>query len=295
MEIIEINEKDWTEKPGLSSTGKRVKAWYERNSDGKIFLHKEPKNYTEINFITFEIWTEIIANHIGVNLGLEIPKIYPAKDQNNYGVLIEYFLNSDEELREAKDFLQTFEVKPSHNIALIEKFLKNLDKRLHLWNCFKKMLIYDCLIGNNDRHDENWGLCFNFKEKKVRFAPIYDNASCLTRELTEKDVENILNNQQKFEKYIFGKKARPPNLFWDENDTKKYNHFELMVNLIKKELETKQIIEKFLQIDYINSANFIMEKIRCLNLPEEYKLSDNRVKAISKILESRKAKLQELL
>lgn len=293
MEIIEINENAWTERQGLSSTGKRVKAWYERNSDDKIFLYKTPKIYKETKQVTFELSTEIIAYHIGKNLRLDIPAIYPAKEKDTYGVLIESFLSPNEELREAKDILQKFEIKPSHNISLIELLLKKIDNSLYIWNQYKQMLIFDCLIGNNDRHDENWGLCVDFNNKKVRFAPIYDNASCLAKELTEERVVNILNDEKAFLKYI--NNSKPPNLFWNEMDAKRYRHFELIKKLIDKEPETKQIIEEFLQINYILVVDDIIKKIQNLELPEEHKLSDNRVKAIFKILESRRAKLQELL
>ncbi len=296
MEIIEINEAEWTEIEGLSSTGKRVKAWYVRNSDNKSFLYKLPKRYENFNFITFEMWTEIIAYQVGISLGLELPAIYPAKNQDEYGVLVENFLKPNEALIEAKDFLNYPREKPSHNIKFIEFVLKNVFSDKMLWHKFKQMLVYDCLIGNNDRHDENWGICYqSVEETPLRFASIYDNASCLTRELTEQGVNDMLNDDRKFNKYITGKYSRPPNLYWDDNDPKKYTHFQLMEKLIDKEPDTKQIIQDFLQVDYISPVNDIIKEIRNLDLPQEYQLSDNRVQAIIKILEARKAKMQELL
>ncbi len=302
MEIVEINELDWTEHQGLSSTGKRVKSWYARNSDGKIFLYKIPKRNEKTGFLTYEMWTEIIAYHIGKKLGLEIPAIYPARDQDSYGVLVENFREKEVVFYEAKDWLEPSGIMPSHNIALIEELFKRLGNKLYFWNEYKKLLIYDCLIGNNDRHDENWGLCFDFEgldhipPQKGRFAPIYDNASCLVRELNEEEIKDrIINNEQKFNKYISGKKSRPPNLYWNENDPKHYTHYELMQKLIEKEPDTKQIIEEFLQIDYISPVRDIIEKIQKLDVPDELKIRDSRAKAIIKILEARKTKMWELL
>ena len=114
MQIIEINTNEWVEQEGLSSTGKRVKAWYVRNSDNKSFLFKLPKKYS--NYITSEIWTEIIAYEVGISLSLEIPKIYPAKSENEYGVIIENFKEADESFAEAKDFLSPSGQNPAHNI-----------------------------------------------------------------------------------------------------------------------------------------------------------------------------------
>lgn len=290
MQIIEINKHDWTEQEGLSSTGKRVKAWYARNSDNKVFLFKIPKRY-ESGFLTYEIWTEIIAYYVGIELGLDIPAISPARCGDDYGVLVENFLEEYHEvLFEAKVFLSQYDVELMHNIDLIKDYLLFLT--VDFWNEFKIMLIFDCLIGNNDRHDENWGVCVDDNEE-LRFAPYYDNASCLMKELNEQGIKEHLNNEQKFNKYI--KLSKPPNLYWDGNDPKHYTHYQFMQKLIEKEPETKQIIEEFLQIDYISPVKDIIKEIQALDVPPELKISDNRAKAIIKILEARKEKMRELL
>jgi len=55
------------------------------------------------------------------------------------------------------------------------------------------------------------------------------------------------------------------------------------------------LIENMLKIDHITPVSGIIKNIQGLNVPEEYKLSDNRAEAILKILMRRKEKLQELL
>ena len=42
-------------------------------------------------------------------------------------------------------------------------------------------LIFDCLIGNTDRHHENWGIILNNADGQVdlHLAPSFDHASCL--------------------------------------------------------------------------------------------------------------------
>jgi len=47
-------------------------------------------------------------------------------------------------------------------------------------------LMLDCLIGNQDRHDENWGLIVHAgKAMRVALAPTYDHASSLGRNETD--------------------------------------------------------------------------------------------------------------
>ena len=291
VEILEITEGEWTEIEGLSSKGKRVKAWYQRVIDGKKFLYKLPKvyEYESQDYITCEIWTEIIAYHLGKALGLDVPEAQVAKIDYGYGVLVENFLQTDEILIEARDFLSY----NSHNVCSIKGFFDSDPT----WKSYKTMLVFDCLIGNNDRHDENWGICclFNHSESNIRhrFAPFYDNASCLTRELNDQKIEVKLNTEQKLLKYI--KNGKPPNLYWNNEDNTRYNHFELLEKLIQDEANTTEIIEDFLKVDYIDAVNEIMKEIRQLEVPQAYIFSEHRSQIILKILELRKQRMKKLL
>lgn len=40
IELININPNEWTQIQGFSSKGRRVKSWYERISDGEVYLYK---------------------------------------------------------------------------------------------------------------------------------------------------------------------------------------------------------------------------------------------------------------
>ena len=44
---------------------------------------------------------------------------------------------------------------------------------------FRDMFVADALIGNPDRHLDNWGLLYNIKTNSYIFSPIYDCESCL--------------------------------------------------------------------------------------------------------------------
>jgi hypothetical protein len=293
VEIIEITEGEWTEIEGLSSKGKRVKAWYQRVSDEKKFLYKLPKVFESQGYITSEIWTEIIAYHLGKALGLTIPEAQIARTDCDYGVLVENFLQTDEILIEAKDFLKFRSKKYSHNVCSIKEFFDSDPA----WESYKTMLVFDCLIGNNDRHDENWGICylFNNSESNVqhRFSPFYDNASCLIRELSDQEIESKWNTDEKILKYV--ENGKPPNLYWNNEDKTRYNHFELLEKLIQDEATTTEIIEDFLKIDYIDAVNEIMKEIRQLEVPQAYIFSEHRSQIILKILELRKQRMKQLL
>ncbi len=298
IKIEKIDVNNWTEINGYSSRGRRVKCWLEKISDGSIYIYKEPKELqTPIYFVTQEIWTEYIAYKIGTFLGLNIPEAIPAeyniKNIHTYGILIKSFITKEDSLIEAQDFFANTDF--SHNLKDIKKILTLGGFKDCAWVNYKKMLIFDCLIGNNDRHDENWGFCFNNKSKSVILSPIYDNASCLASGYNEDKVTELLNNKNKLDKYICGPKSRPPNLYLSKDDLKKYNHYEIISHLLKNEDDMKCLIEKMLEKNYLDFVDDIIKKIQQMDLPEKYKISNNRREVILKILQSRREKLKELI
>lgn len=296
--IEEIWENDWTKIEGYSSTGKRVKCWLEKISTNQTFIYKEPKEFNVGKpnyYISLEIWTEYIAYKIGNYLGLNVPKAIPAKYMleypYKYGILIENFLTKSVELFEAKQL----SYRIHHTLEDIKHFT---EVDLNSWDDFKKMLVFDCLIGNNDRHDENWGFCLDKMNNSAYLSPIYDNASCLTRELNEQGVQDMLKDNNKFNKYIVGKNSRPPNLYINREymlSKQKSTHYEIMKYLIDTEENMVRIIKNILDNNYIDYINDIIIGIRELDVPKEYRISEERHELIIRILEARYQKLKELL
>ncbi len=96
---------------------------------------------------------------------------------------------------------------------------------------FIKLLVFDALIGNNDRHFYNWGIVKNIqgKEKPV-FSPIYDTARGLFWNDHEDKLKTIYNDKNRLAAFI--KKysnSSSPKIGWD--GYKRLNHFELVENL----------------------------------------------------------------
>ena len=56
---------------------------------------------------------------------------------------------------------------------------------------FWDMFVIDSLIGNTDRHNENWGFLINKNTGKVEFSPIYDCGSCLNPMIEDKEIKEI--------------------------------------------------------------------------------------------------------
>ena len=91
---------------------------------------------------------------------------------------------------------------------------------------FWDMFIADCLVGNFDRHNGNWGVLINENLKKVEIAPIYDCASCLYPQLTDEGIAEIINDEKEIEARVF---VFPTSAL--KIDNKKINYFEYISSL----------------------------------------------------------------
>jgi len=92
---------------------------------------------------------------------------------------------------------------------------------IQLKTFFWDMFIADALLGNFDRHNGNWGILVDEKNKKAEIAPIYDCGSCLYPQVLVEDMKHILNDLSESDKRIFVY----PNSMIKTNDMK-INYFD---------------------------------------------------------------------
>lgn len=72
-----------------------------------------------------------------------------------------------------------------------------------LFRCFMRMLFFDALVGNNDRHIYNWGVIRDvYGVKLARFSPIYDSARGLLWNDHEEKIRNILGDNKRRDAFI---------------------------------------------------------------------------------------------
>lgn len=87
------------------------------------------------------------------------------------------------------------DAKPSLSIESVLKIIDEneliLDKET-VRQCFWDMFVVDALIGNGDRHLDNFGLLS--EGDTVRFAPIYDCGSSLGALLSDEDMKRLQDN-----------------------------------------------------------------------------------------------------
>lgn len=96
-----------------------------------------------------------------------------------------------------------------------------------------KMIIFDCLIGNSDRHHSNWAEINTVEQKDKYFicqwfiSPLYDNGSSLCSYVNEEDIDLILKDNMRFEALINTKSKST--IGW--NDERPIKHFDLLVKI----------------------------------------------------------------
>ena len=158
--------------------------------------------------------------------------------------------------------------------------------------------MFDALIGNTDRHQDNWGVVITHSHKNknspgiitgVRLSPAFDNGTSMGYELPEADFI-ICNDDKRLEKYA----ARGTHqLRWKLTDPKKANHSDLLLKLINSYPDTHEIMLECLR--KVNSVVF--EKIldQLVRIEVGVKLTEARAIFMLKLISYRHQRLLKIL
>jgi len=173
-------------------------------------------------------------------------------------ILVEYFEDKEfvDELNEKKNrrFFLTFEV--------IERAIKYVypEYAHEILNELVKMLTFDAIVGNKDRHFYNWGVIGDVlsTDTKVEFSPIYDSARALLWNKTEESLLSMYrqyrNGSPELDHYI--NKSKPT--FSYENNPKA-NHFDLLKFITSYNPMYKSVAIPLLTED---KENYVLEKLK---------------------------------
>ena len=304
-----IDVSGW-DKLREQTKGSREKQWvynYSENdpSSIEIYLFKEShKRYPS------EFWAEIIASRIGELIGVPTPETYCARLEDKYAALVKCFLRvgwdhknecykTVDNLFEGGDFMMrsdpTFERKRGerHNIFDVERIFKELDKEcLWLFSHFLRILIFDTIIGNTDRHQDNWGFV-NGKERSFGLAPAYDNSTSLGSELVEEKLDGFLeNNAIRLRMYI---DKGCPHMRWSEDglNLERLDHFQFLEKLCKDKPYVISFINEMATFSDGQVENILSDLCQINITNPKYCLSETRRKLIKRIICTRRDILQE--
>jgi len=104
--------------------------------------------------------------------------------------------------------------RDGYNIQLISAVLSHYSETLI--NDFLEIVVFDILIGNTDRHSQNWGIT-KLANGENKLAPAYDNSSSLGREFNSNLPKVIarLKDNNLFKQYCHSSKGTY-NIGWKE-------------------------------------------------------------------------------
>lgn len=176
--------------------------------ENKIYLLKFPDPIRDkgntLSYMNNQ-FSEYIGCHIMESLGISVQRtimgIYDENFKKKIVVACEDFTDSDNELVEFTKLANSVtkidnkfkcDIEDIYSVIDNTKIIKNKEEII---KSFWDMFVADALIGNPDRHLDNWGLLYNIKTNSYIFSPIYDCGSCLHALFSNEKKEKILANK----------------------------------------------------------------------------------------------------
>jgi hypothetical protein len=183
--------------------GSKEKFWCKRRGTDERYLLKYPRPTTG------EDWAEKIAAELAGRDGLGLPhaRVELATFGERAAVLVQDFLQEGERLIHGNELLlerdpdypREMRRVPQHTLTNVFDALESraveipegldlLDGVRTAVDLYIGYLVLDILIGNTDRHHENWGIVAKRRADGFRVlsvAPTYDHGSSLGRELRD--------------------------------------------------------------------------------------------------------------
>lgn len=251
-----------------------------------------------------QYWGEIIAYRVGCAFGVEVPPAFAAYNSHSEicGALIEWFYVDGEEVSMlAGDFLT--KIQPGfdrdrgtmHNLRDNTKLMRALSAQKFLTeNAWKQWwvnaLAFDALIGNTDRHQDNWGILFRSsgdQQAVGRLSPLFDNGTSLGHERFTHIVRNW--QESDFDRYIT---RGTHHVSWSLEEPRTKKHFDVLQLALTEWPETKSVLSAMVAG---LSEDTLREALHDLpHLPLPVALSTERHQFVSKLLNKRLLLLQQI-
>lgn len=266
---------------------------------GHAYLFKQALGWQE-----YQVWSEVIAYRIGAILGLEVPPCFLAVDEKSgeIGALVEFFYGYPWEsppyrFVHAADLLSLKDRKRgrphhvTHNLRLSR--VHRADNPEIWWG---RALLFDALIGNTDRHPENWGLLVRRTPQTAacdpsvsspagrldsKLAPVFDNATSLGYEIRDSKIRSLLDSGA-LTRYI----ARGTHhAGWAPGHEAVRGHVELCRQFCSLSPDIAGEMAGFLEFNQ-NQVDGVIEE--CLEFRAPLKISQERGELISRLVDLRR-------
>jgi HipA-like C-terminal domain len=198
----------------VEQLGSKPKFWFTYKTQNWLF--KEARQNTG------EDWSEKLASEIALLLGIQTHQAELAIFNGRRGCAVKSFIESHQTfLVHGNELLggvfddydkNKERGQADHNMDRIVKVIESIfsEKEVLLTTASNMIgyLVFDALVGNTDRHHQNWGVIVEHRLEEggkpifiPQLAPSFDHASSLGRELTD-EARNRFITEGRVERYI---------------------------------------------------------------------------------------------
>ena len=208
---VEVDVTDWP-RDEVEQLGTKPKVWLRHPGTQERWLLKYVTyNFAgaDAEFVKGDDWAERIAHGVAHRLGVPAARTELAVEHlagARFGVISRSVLAPHE--REAGAGVElvlgnqllpepvTDRARTSYTLEAIQAAIGDVvppagaPPEFSAWETFIGYLLLDALIGNTDRHEENWAVISSPEHK--RLAPTFDHASSLGFQLSDEDREERL-------------------------------------------------------------------------------------------------------
>lgn len=199
---------------------------------------------------TGEAWAEKISSELGKLLGLNMMDVHLAVRENTLGIIAKNFTSGSDEFYEGGDLFQAI-MEDFDRYRLENYTFRNIVRALEdfeLDRDFVVIPVFDALIGNQDRHCDNWGIIAS--DANYKLAPIYDNGASLGFQLKEERIKLMFQDLNMFQAFT----NRSHSLIGID-EKKKPKHLELLTVIFRQ--YSKEIDNAINNLSVLNKNNIV--------------------------------------
>lgn len=274
-------------------------------SDWRHMFKRSDRKYPE------QYWAEIIAYQIALLIQVDAPPCYAAVDssRDQSGALSPWFYkDGDESFFSAGNFFHKMvpdfdrERGTQHNLVDADTFNSRVLGRAQIYE-FWSMMLFDSLIGNTDRHQDNWGhllkavplsksVARRRQEKfdvKWRFSPWFDNGTSLGHELLSSKFSKW--NDDALDRYIARGRHH---LRYTRSSAQRIGHLDCF-DLLERRTDVKTLLARKIKTFDIARLATVLEQLVALPAPDGANLTAERAEFILRLTRRRAELLTEKL
>lgn len=206
------NITSWNEKPWYQTGGTRSKVIVENPETGDDYYFKSSLKKEKIDY-KYEFWSEIAASEVGTLLGFDMLRYDIAYNRGEIGCLSKSMVTEGKnKLTEGLSYLTGFDTtynpedkssKKLYTFHFIRDTLEYFQLGHYIGNIIE-IIVLDSIVGNGDRHQENWGIITDYneviktleeiakKEKKGLFEKTLFALMAVTSKAKREDAEKLV-------------------------------------------------------------------------------------------------------